>query len=217
AALMKIRNIFIYTHDSIGVGEDGPTHQPVEQIPSLRIIPDMHVWRPCDAVESVVAWKNAIERNDGPSSLLFSRQTVEHQQRNPLQIKQINQGAYVLKDCGASIDAIIIATGSEVGIAMQAAKQLELDGKNIRVVSMPCAEVYEQQSDSYKHSVLPANVITRVAVEAAQGDYWHKYVGLNGKIISQDTFGESAPGNVLFEHFGFNSDNVVDAVKSLMS
>ncbi|WP_395377088.1 transketolase [Marinicella sp. W31] len=216
AALMKIRNIFVFTHDSIGVGEDGPTHQPVEQVPSLRLIPNMHVWRPCDAVESVVAWQNAVERTDGPTCLTFTRQTVDHQHRNQTQIDNIHKGGYVLRDCDGWIDAIIIATGSEVGIAMQAADELSGKGLAIRVVSMPCAELFAAQDAEYQESVLPAAVEKRLAVEAAQGDFWYKYVGLKGTVIGQDTFGESAPGGVLFEHFGFTKDKVRDTVLELL-
>ena len=216
AALMKIRNIFVFTHDSIGVGEDGPTHQPVEQLPSLRLIPNMHVWRPCDAVESVIAWQASVERTDGPASLAFTRQTVDHQPRTETQITNIHKGGYVLRDCDGWIDAIIIATGSEVGIAMQAADELSGKGYSIRVVSMPCAEVFEAQDEEYKESVLPAAVDKRLAVEAAQGDFWYKYVGLKGAVLSQDTFGESAPGAVLFEHFGFTTEKVKEAVQQLL-
>ncbi len=216
AALMKIRNIFVYTHDSIGVGEDGPTHQPVEQAPTLRMIPNMHVWRPCDAVESVVAWQSAVEKTDGPSCLLFTRQKVEHQQRSNEQIQNIYKGGYVLKDCQGTPEAIIIATGSEVGIAAQATEQLNNQGHQVRLVSMPCAETFTTQSEEYQASVLPKDCTKRVAVEAAQGDYWYKFVGLEGKVIAQNTFGESAPGNVLFEHFGFTTENVVNTVKQLL-
>jgi len=213
AALMKIRGLFVYTHDSIGVGEDGPTHQPVEQTSSLRIIPNMNVWRPCDAVESVAAWKSAIEKSDGPSCLMFSRQNTSKEQRDAQQVSNISKGGYILKDSVGTPDAIIIATGSEVGIAMRAAEKL---GDNIRVVSMPCTNIYDAQDKEYKESVLPTAVTKRVAVEAGQGDFWYKYVGLNGAIISQDTFGESAPGAKLFEHFGFTVDNVIDTVNGLI-
>lgn len=215
AALMKIRNIFVYTHDSIGVGEDGPTHQPVEQTPTLRMIPNMHVWRPCDAVESVVSWQSAVEKTDGPTCLLFTRQGVDHQVRNASQIENIKKGGYILIESDATPEIIIIATGSEVGIAAKAVKQLNQNGTATRLVSMPCAEAFEQQDSSYKDQVLPSTITKRVAVEAAQGDFWFKYVGLNGKIISQNTFGESAPGHVLFEHFGFTVDKVIEAAQSL--
>ncbi len=216
AALMKIRSIFVYTHDSIGVGEDGPTHQPVEQLPTLRMIPNMHVWRPCDAVESVVAWKNAIEKKDGPSCLLFTRQGVKHQQRNNRQVQNISKGGYVLADCNKIPELIIIATGSEIEIAMEATKELQSQGKQVRLVSMPCAEQFEQQSNDYKQEVLPNSCQKRLAIEAAQGDFWHKYVGLNGHIISQNTFGESAPGSVLFKHFGFTSKRVIEGAQRLL-
>lgn len=209
AALMKIRGLFVYTHDSIGVGEDGPTHQPVEHISSLRLIPNMTVWRPCDAVEAVVAWKSAIERTDGPSCLMFTRQNTDKQNRNPQQVNNIPKGGYILKDSNGTPDAIIIATGSEVGIAMQAAEQL---GDKIRVVSMPCTNIYDTQDAAYKESVLPRSVTARIAVESGQGDFWYKYTGLNGAVISQDSFGESAPGAILFEHFGFTVEKVVKTV-----
>ena len=217
AALMKIRNIFVYTHDSIGVGEDGPTHQPVEQTPTLRLIPNMHVWRPCDAVESVVAWQSAVARTEGPSCLLFTRQGVQHQNRTDAQIDAIKRGGYVLIDGDASPQLIVIATGSEVGIAAAAVQQLNASGVAARLVSMPCAEIFAQQDDAYRESVLPAACTKRMAVEAAQGDYWYKYVGLNGRIIGQNTFGESAPGNQLFEHFGFTTEHVLNTAKSLLA
>jgi transketolase len=214
AALMKIRGLFVYTHDSIGVGEDGPTHQPVEQTSTLRLIPNMSVWRPCDAVESVVAWKSAIEKADGPTCLLFTRQDTDKQNRSPQQVEDIAKGGYILKDSDGAPDAIIIATGSEVGISMQAAEKL---GNKVRVVSMPCTNTYDAQSEEYKQSVLPNAVTARVAVESGHGDFWYKYVGLNGEIISQNSFGESAPGAVLFEHFGFTVDAVVKAVEKTLN
>ncbi len=217
AALMKIRSIFVYTHDSIGVGEDGPTHQPVEQTPTLRLIPNMHLWRPCDAVESAVAWRQAIEKTDGPSCLLFTRQGVKHQARSEQQVADIAKGAYVLADCEGDAELIIIATGSEVGIAMEATQALQAQGKNVRLVSMPSAERFEEQSAEYKASVLPPQCDKRLAVEAAQGDFWYKYVGLNGRIIAQNTFGESAPGNVLFKHFGFTTENVLAQANDLLA
>lgn len=216
AALMKIRSIFVYTHDSIGVGEDGPTHQPVEQTPTLRMIPNMQLWRPCDAVESAAAWRAAIERKNGPSCLLFTRQTVNHQHRSQQQIQQIDKGGYTLLDCRQQPEIIIIATGSEVGIAREAVEQLQQQGKQARLVSMPCAERFEQQTQTYRDSVLPKTCDKRVAVEAAQGDFWHKYVGLNGKIIAQNQFGESAPGNVLFKHFGFTTKNIIQTAEKLL-
>jgi transketolase len=214
AALMKIRSIFVFTHDSIGLGEDGPTHQAVEQIPTLRMIPNMHVWRGCDVVESAVSWQQAVERKDGPSCLIFSRQDLDHQERTPEQIANIRKGGYVLKDCDGTPDAIIIATGSEMGIAMKAAEQMS--GKKIRVVSMPCTNVFDKQDDAYRESVLPASVTARVAVEAAVSDGWYKYVGLKGAVVSVDRFGESAPYKILFEEFGFTVDNVVKAVESVL-
>jgi transketolase len=214
AALMKIRSIFVFTHDSIGLGEDGPTHQAIEQIPTLRMIPNMHVWRACDAVESAVSWQQAVERKDGPSCLIFSRQGLAHQARTAEQIEAIKKGGYILKDCDGTPDAIIIATGSEVELAMGAAKALS--GKNIRVVSMPSTNVFEAQDDAYKESVLPAAVTARVAVEAAVTEGWYKYVGLNGKVVGIDRFGESAPAAELFEYFGFTVDNVVKAVEEVL-
>ena len=214
AALMKVRSIFVYTHDSIGLGEDGPTHQPIEQIPTLRMIPNMAVWRPCDAVESAVAWSRAVERKDGPSCLIFSRQGLPHQARSQEQIDAIAKGGYVLKDCDGTPDAIIIATGSEVALAVGAAEQL--NGKKIRVVSMPSVDAFEAQDEAYRESVLPAAVTARVAVEAAVTSGWYKYVGLNGKVVGIDRFGESAPAGQLFEEFGFTVDNVVHAVEEVI-
>ncbi len=214
AALMKVRSIFVYTHDSIGLGEDGPTHQPVEQIPTLRLIPNMAVWRPCDTVESAVSWKLAIERKDGPSCLIFSRQDLQHQTRTDKQIADIAKGGYVLKDCAGTPDVIIIATGSEVALAMGAAEKLS--GKKIRVVSMPSTTAFDAQDQAYKESVLPSKVTARVAVEAAVTSGWYKYVGLNGKVVGIDRFGESAPDKALFKEFGFNVENVVKAVESVL-
>jgi transketolase len=214
AALMKIQSIFVYTHDSVGLGEDGPTHQPIEQIPTLRMIPNMSVWRPCDGVETAVAWKAAIEKKDGPSSLIFSRQGLPHQQRSDEQIANIRKGGYILKDCKGKPDAIIIATGSEVALAMGAAEKLS--GKKIRVVSMPSVDAFEAQDAAYREAVLPAAVTARVAVEAAVTDGWYKYVGLNGKVIGINRFGESAPAGELFKEFGFTVDNVVKAVEEVL-
>ncbi len=214
AALMKVPSIFVYTHDSIGLGEDGPTHQPVEQIPTLRMIPNMSVWRPCDGVETAVAWKAAIEKKDGPSSLIFSRQGLPHQQRTEEQIANIAKGAYILQDCDGTPDAIIIATGSEVALAMGAAEKLS--GKKIRVVSMPSVDAFEAQDAAYREAVLPAAVTARVAVEAAVTDGWYKYVGLNGKVVGINRFGESAPAGELFKEFGFTADNVVKAVEEVL-
>ena len=215
AALMKQQSIFVYTHDSIGLGEDGPTHQPVEQIASLRMTPNMALWRPCDAVESAVAWKSAIERKDGPSSLIFSRQGLPHQARNDEQLANVARGAYTLIDSDGEPDAILIATGSEVGLAVDAAARLTEAGRKIRVVSMPCAEVFSAQDATYRESVLPSSVTRRVAVEAAHGDYWYKWVGFGGKTVTMNTFGESAPASELFKHFGFTVENVTDTVNSL--
>lgn len=216
AALMKIQSLFVYTHDSIGLGEDGPTHQPVEQTTTLRYIPNMSVWRPCDAVESAVAWKLAIERRTGPTSLIFSRQNLAHQQRSEKQLINIARGGYVLRDCDGKPDAIIIATGSEVGLAMSAAEQLTTKGKKIRVVSMPSTDVFDAQDEVYRETVLPHNVTNRIAVEAGVTSYWYKYVGLEGKVVGIDSFGESAPGNDVFKHFGFTVDNVVKTVEECL-
>ena len=209
AALMKVQSIFVYTPDSIGLGEDGPTHQAVEQIPTLRMIPNMNVWRPCDTVESAVAWASAVDRTDGPSCLIFSRQGLPHQARSEEQIANIRKGAYVLKDCDGTPDCIVIATGSEIEIAVAAA---DASSKNVRVVSMPSTNVFEAQDADYKESVLPAAVTARVAVEAAVTDAWYKYVGLNGVVIGIDRFGESAPAGELFKHFGFTAENVGNAI-----
>jgi len=209
AALMKIRSIFVYTHDSIGLGEDGPTHQCVEQIPTLRMIPNMAVWRPCDTVETVVAWKDAIEHDTRPSTLIFSRQNLPFQKRDDATIANIQKGGYILKDTGGTPDVIVIATGSEVHLAMEAA---EASDKKVRVVSMPSVEVFEQQDDAYKESVLPAAVTARVAVEAAIMDGWWKYVGTNGKVIGMTTFGESAPAPELFKYFGITTEAVSKAI-----
>ena len=214
AALMKVQNIEVYTHDSIGLGEDGPTHQPVEQVATLRMMPNMTVWRPCDAVESAVCWKAAILNTTGPSSLIFSRQNLEHQVRTDEQIKNIEKGGYVLRDCDGTPDAIIIATGSEVSLATAAAEALS--GKNIRVVSMPCTSVFDAQDEAYRESVLPASVRARVAVEAGVGDFWLKYVGFDGKVVGIDSFGESAPAGDLFKEFGFTVDNVVSNVEAVL-
>ncbi len=216
AALMKQRSIFVYTHDSIGLGEDGPTHQPVEQIATLRLIPNMSTWRPCDAVETAVAWRAAIEKKDGPSCLIFSRQNLPHMARSDAQIADIVRGGYVLKDCAGTPDAIIIATGSEVELAVKAADELSGKGKKVRVVSMPSVDAFEAQDAGYRESVLPAAVTARVAVEAGVTDGWYKYVGLNGKVIGINRFGESAPAGQLFKEFGFTVENVVKAVESLI-
>ena len=213
AALMKVQSVFVYTHDSIGLGEDGPTHQAVEQIPTLRMIPNMAVWRPCDAVESAVCWQQAIERKDGPSCLIFSRQNLDHQERTAAQIADIAKGGYVLKDCDGTPDVIIIATGSEVSLATGAAEALA--DKKVRVVSMPSTTVFDAQDDAYRESVLPAGVKARVAVEAAVTGGWYKYTGLDGAVVGIDRFGESAPAGELFKEFGFTVENVVKAVNSV--
>lgn len=214
AALMKVQNIEVFTHDSIGLGEDGPTHQPVEQTATLRLIPNMSVWRPSDAVETAVAWKAAIEKKDGPTSLILSRQGLAHQTRTAEQIANITKGAYILKDCAGTPEAIIIATGSEVALAMAAAEALS--GKKIRVVSMPEVATFEAQDDAYRESVIPASVTARVVVEAGVTACWYKYAGLNGKVVGLDRFGESAPDVDLFKEFGFTVDNVVKAVESVL-
>ncbi|MEG7512508.1 transketolase, partial [Serratia marcescens] len=193
AALMKLRNVFVYTHDSIGLGEDGPTHQPVEQLASLRVTPNMSTWRPCDQVESAVAWQYGIERNDGPTTLVFSRQNLTQQPRSAEQLANVYRGGYVLKDCAGTPDVILIATGSEVGITVEAADKLTAAGRKVRVVSMPSTDAFDKQDAAYRESVLPAAVTARVAVEAGIADYWYKYVGLNGAIVGMTTFGESAP------------------------
>ncbi|MGY0620456.1 transketolase [Lysobacter sp. A378] len=212
SALMGARAIHVYTHDSIGLGEDGPTHQPIEHVASLRYIPNNDVWRPCDAVESAVSWKAAIERADGPSCLVFSRQNLDHQPRDAAQVADIARGGYVLKDGGPNPDVILIATGSEVGLAMQAAAQL---GDKVRVVSMPSTDVFDRQDAAYRESVLPRACRKRVAIEAGVSDFWGKYVGLDGAVIGIDTFGASAPAEKLFPHFGFTVEHVVKAARSL--
>lgn len=216
AALMKQPVIFVYTHDSIGLGEDGPTHQPVEQLTALRATPNLQTWRPCDTVESAVAWKMAIERTDGPSTMVFSRQGLPHQQRDEQQLADVARGGYVLHECAGKPEAIIIATGSEVQLAIAAADQLGQAGKQVRVVSMPCAEIFEAQDAGYRESVLPSDVLARVAVEAAHMDFWYKYVGLDGRIVGMSSFGESAPAGELMQQFGFTVDNVVAAVEDVV-
>lgn len=216
ASLMKKRVIFVYTHDSIGLGEDGPTHQPVEQLTSLRTTPNLDTWRPSDAVESAVAWKHAIERKDGPSALIFSRQNLQHQTRDAAQIEGISRGGYVLKDCIGEPELILISTGSEVGLAVQAYDKLTAAGRNVRVVSMPCTSVFEAQDADYKQSVLPLQVSARIAIEAAHADYWYKYVGLEGRVIGMTTYGESAPAPALFEEFGFTLENILGQAEELL-
>lgn len=214
SALMKQRVINVYTHDSIGLGEDGPTHQPVEQLASLRATPNLHTWRPCDTVESAVAWVEAIKATHTPSALIFSRQNLSHQSRNEEQLTNIAKGGYILAEAQHKLQAIIIATGSEVELAMQAHEILSSSGIGVRVVSMPCCEVFMAQDIDYREAVLPLNVRNRVAVEASHIDYWYKFVGLDGKVIGMTTFGESAPAKQLFEYFGITVDAVVQAVKS---
>lgn len=212
AALMKIRSIFVYTHDSIGLGEDGPTHQPVEQIPTLRMIPGMSVWRTCDTLETAVAWRHAIEYKAGPSCLIFSRQNLAFQSRTEQQISDVAKGGYILRDTEGAPDVIVIATGSEVALAVEAAAQSD---KQVRVVSMPSTDVFDAQDAAYRESVLPSSITSRVAVEAAIGDGWYKYVGLEGRVICMNSFGESAPAPLLFKEFGFTVENVLDAINSV--
>jgi transketolase len=217
AALMKQRVLFVYTHDSIGLGEDGPTHQPVEQLSALRATPNLHTWRPCDTVESAVSWKAALERKHGPSALIFSRQNLAHQSRNAQQVSDIEKGGYILKDSVGVPKLILIATGSEVGLAMEAAQQLSLGelGDGVRVVSMPCAELFSAQNAAYREAVLPSAVRARLAIEAAHPDYWHKFVGLDGAVIGVHRFGESAPAGALFKEYGFTVEHVVAVAKKL--
>ncbi|GGP97477.1 transketolase [Shewanella ulleungensis] len=215
SALMGIQNIFVYTHDSIGQGEDGPTHQPVEQLANLRLTPNMAVWRPCDAAETAVSWKAAIERRNAPTSLIFSRQGLKAQARTAEQLANVAKGGYVLSDCQGSADVILIATGSEVQLAMDSAVELTKLGQKVRVVSMPSTTEFDKQDAAYKESVLPKAVTKRVAIEAAHADFWYKYIGFDGGVVGMTTFGESAPGGDLLKHFGFTVDNVVKTVQSL--
>jgi transketolase len=207
----------VYTHDSIGLGEDGPTHQPVEHTASLRLMPNMSVWRPCDTVETAVSWRHAIERQDGPTSLVLTRQGLPHQERDAKQIADIARGGYVLRDIDGVADIILIATGSEVALAVSAAEALATDGVQARVVSMPCTDVFDAQSADYKESVLPTALTARVAIEAGVTGGWWRYVGPAGQIIGLDRFGESAPAEELFEHFGFSTSNVVAVAKSVLN
>ncbi|PKH91142.1 transketolase [Pseudoalteromonas sp. 78C3] len=216
SALMGIQNIFVYTHDSIGQGEDGPTHQPIEQLANLRMTPNLVTWRPCDAVETAVSWKNAIQNQQQPTALIFSRQGLNHQPRSAQQISDIEKGGYILSESNKAPELILIATGSEVDLAMKAAKELTAQGVAVRVVSMPSTTLFDLQSDDYKQSVLPNSVANRIAIETSHQDYWLKYVGLQGKVIGMSTFGESAPGNVLLEHFGFTTKNVVSTAQALI-
>ncbi|MCX9566305.1 transketolase [Vibrio cholerae] len=217
AALMKVQNIQVYTHDSIGLGEDGPTHQPVEQIASLRMTPNMSTWRPCDQVESAVAWKLAIERKDAPSALIFSRQNLAQQPRSAEQVANIAKGGYILKDCAGQPELILIATGSEVELAVAAYEQLNAEGKAVRVVSMPSTDAFDKQDAAYREAVLPAAVTKRIAIEAGIADFWYKYVGFGGRIIGMTSFGESAPAGELFKLFGFTTENVVKQAKELLA
>ncbi len=219
ASLMKQRNIFVYTHDSIGLGEDGPTHQPIEQLTTLRSTPNLSTWRPCDDVETAIAWRQAIERTDGPTALIFSRQALAHQTRTAQQLSDVARGGYVLLDVAqpeAPIEALLIATGSEVELALAAATALNQKGRNIRVISMPSVDRFEAQEQAYKDAVLPPSVRKRIAVEAGHKDYWFKYVGLDGRVVGMQTFGESAPAGALMKHFGFTVDNVVSVVESIL-
>ena len=216
AALMKQRVLFVYTHDSIGLGEDGPTHQPVEQTAALRYIPNLETWRPADQVESAIAWKAAIERQDGPSALIFTRQNLQQQDRTTEQLANVARGGYVLKDAAGTPDLILIATGSEVELAVKAAEVLEAEGKKVRVVSMPSTNVFDKQDEAYRESVLPRSVTKRVAIEAQLSDFWYKYVGFEGRIVGMNSFGESAPAGELFKLFGFTVENVVTKAKEIL-
>ncbi|HBW08336.1 MAG: transketolase [Pseudomonas sp. BICA1-14] len=216
SALMKQRVLYVFTHDSIGLGEDGPTHQPIEQLTSLRTTPNLDTWRPADTVESAVAWKHAVERKDGPSALIFSRQNLPFHVRDNETEAAIARGGYILKNCAGEPELILIATGSEVSLAVQAADKLTEQGRKVRVVSMPCTSVFDAQDAAYKQQVLPVEVGARIAVEAAHADYWYKYVGLDGRIIGMTTYGESAPANQLFEEFGFTVDNILAVAEELL-
>ncbi|HVF16843.1 MAG TPA: transketolase C-terminal domain-containing protein, partial [Steroidobacteraceae bacterium] len=217
SALMHQRVIYVMTHDSIGLGEDGPTHQPIEHVPSLRIIPNMIVWRPCDALETALAWVDAIERDNAPSVLALTRQALPLQPRSAQQIKDVRRGGYVLKDSeGGSPQVILIATGSEVALAIEAAKVLEQQGKRVRVVSMPSTNVFDAQDGSYREAVLPPAIECRVAIEAAAPETWWRYVGTKGAVVAMHSFGASAPAKDLFKHFGFTVENVVKVVESIL-
>lgn len=216
AALMKIRAIFVYTHDTIGLGEDGPTHQPVEQLASLRLTPNMETWRGCDQVEVAVSWQQAIERQDGPSALVLTRQPLEQQARSAEQLSNIARGGYVLVDCDGEPELILISAGSEVALAVAAARTLQQEGHQIRVVSMPCTERFDKQDEAYKESVLPKSVRNRLAIEASIEGFWQRYTGLDGKVIGMDSFGESAPASVLFKYFGFTKENVTETARRML-
>jgi transketolase len=216
AAIMRQRVVFVYTHDSIGLGEDGPTHQPVEQLSSLRLMPHVSVWRPCDTVETAVAWRAAIER-EGPTCLLFSRQTLPFQERDAAQLSLIQRGGYILLgDAEGDPDAILIATGSEIALAIEAAKQLKLENIFVRVVSMPATDVFLQQEESYRNTVLPETITTRVAIEAGISDYWYRFVGMNGRIIGLDRYGASAPAKDVYRECGLTSEHIVAIVKEVI-
>ena len=217
SALMDVQNVFVFTHDSIGLGEDGPTHQPVEHVQSLRIMPNMRVWRPCDTVETAVAWRDAIERRDGPTSLVLTRQGLPHQARSDEQVKAISNGGYVLCDAEGEPDLILIATGSEIPLAVSAAEELTSEGVKVRVVSMPCTEVFDEQADDYREAVLPAAVKRRVAIEAGVTDGWWRYVGQDGRVIGMHTFGQSAPAGELFRHYGFSHENVIKVAREVLA
>ncbi|MDA0649947.1 MAG: transketolase [Proteobacteria bacterium] len=216
SALMRQRVIYVFTHDSIGLGEDGPTHQPVEQLTALRATPNLYTWRPCDAVESAIAWKLAIQRESGPTALIFSRQTLPAQIADTAQVNHAHRGGYILVQEEGALDAIVIATGSEVALAVEAAERLKTAGRGVRVVSMPCTELFDSQEAGYRETVLPSDVLARVAVEAGHRDFWHKYVGLDGWVVGMDSFGESAPASALFQHFGLTADNVVAAIEDVI-
>jgi len=216
SALMRQRVIYVFTHDSIGLGEDGPTHQPVEQLTALRATPNLYTWRPCDAVESGIAWKLAIQRESGPTALIFSRQTLPAQIADTTQVNHAHRGGYILVQEEGALDAIVIATGSEVALAVEAAERLKTAGRGVRVVSMPCTELFDSQEAGYRETVLPSDVLARVAVEAGHRDFWHKYVGLDGWVVGMDSFGESAPASALFQHFGLTADNVVAAIEDVI-
>ncbi|MEC9121558.1 MAG: transketolase [Pseudomonadota bacterium] len=216
AALMKQRAIYVFTHDSVGLGEDGPTHQPVEQLTAMRSTPNLDTWRPCDTVESAIAWKQAILRSDGPSALVFSRQTLPHQIGAAERVSDVTRGAYILREEQGELEAVVIATGSEVALAIEAAEKLSAAGRGVRVVSMPCAEVFQRQDVEYRESVLPSHLLARVAVEASHQDWWYKYVGLDGRVVGMNSFGESAPGPVLMKEFGFTVENVIEAVEDVI-
>ena len=216
AALMKIRSVFVYTHDTIGLGEDGPTHQPVEQLASLRLTPNMETWRGCDQVEVSVAWQQAVERKDGPSALVLTRQPLDQQPRTATQLEEIARGGYILSDCEGKPELILISAGSEIELVVSAAKILRQEGRQVRVVSMPCTERFDKQDEAWQETVLPKDVRKRLAVEASIAGFWQRYTGLDGKVIGMTTFGESAPAGILFDHFGFTKDNVLEQARALL-